>query len=314
LLTFAGSASIDTLTEILGSVTFDNQNNRAPLGARTINFAVSDGSLITNQSVVIDVIASLSATISTSATLLSFTETDAATTVDPDVTIVAGGGSMSDIIASASVRFSAGFVASQDVLEFDPVAGVSGSYDAAGGVLSFSGTANIDTYQSLLRSVRYSNAATGTALVTGDRTLEFGIVNNGVQATATRDLRVSAASDERLIQNYLDANSLTSEKTASGLHYIVEQEGNGNFPNANSQVTVNYKGFLLDGTMFDGADNATFSLQGVIAGWTEGIPRFSVGGKGQLLIPSALAYGSMSLPGIPANSVLRFEVELLSFV
>lgn len=83
-----------------------------------------------------------------------------------------------------------------------------------------------------------------------------------------------------LIPHYLEANSLASQRTELGLHYIVEQEGNGSFPTATSSVTVNYEGFLLDGTRFDGNDDITFSLQQVMAGWTEGIPKFPVGGSG----------------------------------
>ncbi|MCP4890269.1 MAG: peptidylprolyl isomerase, partial [Planctomycetaceae bacterium] len=110
-------------------------------------------------------------------------------------------------------------------------------------------------------------------------------------------------------------NDLTSEVTASGLHYIVTQEGDGNFPNENSSVTVNYVGTLLNGQEFDANDDITFSLQQVITGWTEGIPKFSVGGSGILIIPSDLAYGPASpSPAIPPNSILKFDIDLLGFV
>jgi FKBP-type peptidyl-prolyl cis-trans isomerase FkpA len=87
-----------------------------------------------------------------------------------------------------------------------------------------------------------------------------------------------------------------------------------NFPNINSLVTVAYKGTLTDGTIFDqsSSSGATFPLSNVIQGWQEGIPLFSEGGSGILLIPSALGYGSQPVGNIPENSVLIFEVTLLN--
>ncbi len=198
------------------------------------------------------------------------------------------------------------------MLEFDPATGIVGAFDSATGILSFTGTAPVSVYQSLLRSVRYANGTTGSGLVVGDRTLEFAVVSNGVRATAARTMHVSAASQERLIQNYLTANGLTSQRTASGLHVIVDQTGNGTFPTIDDSVRVNYRGFLLDGTSFDNNDNVTFPLRNVIVGWQEGIPFFSEGGSGQLIIPSALAYGAAgSPPNIPPNAILRFEIDLV---
>lgn len=121
------------------------------------------------------------------------------------------------------------------------------------------------------------------------------------------------AKDIELIEQYLADNNLQAERTLSGLFYIVDKEGNGNFPATNSQVTVRYTGYFLDGKIFDQSTEfgVTFNLQGVIRGWTEGIPKFSVGGEGKLLIPSKLGYGPNDRQGIPANSVLIFDVKLL---
>ena len=95
---------------------------------------------------------------------------------------------------------------------------------------------------------------------------------------------------------------------------IVNNTGNGDVPDINSIVTVAYKGTLTDGTIFDqsGTSGATFPLSNVIQGWQEGIPLYSEGGSGILLIPSALGYGSQAVGSIPANSVLIFEVTLLN--
>lgn len=123
--------------------------------------------------------------------------------------------------------------------------------------------------------------------------------------------------DDNAILNYLKKEGLSgnAKKTASGVYYIVETEGSGKQPDINALVTVHYKGSLLNGTVFDSSydrgEPISFPLSGVIKGWQDGIPMLKEGGKGILLIPSGLAYGSRSMGSIPANSVLRFDVELL---
>ena len=120
--------------------------------------------------------------------------------------------------------------------------------------------------------------------------------------------------DEDIILQYISDNNLNAEPTGSGLYYVINSTGNGEFPNINSLVTVAYKGTLTDGTTFDqsSSNGITFTLSNVIQGWQEGIPLFSEGGSGILLIPSALGYGSQSVGNIPENSVLIFEVTLLN--
>ena len=101
--------------------------------------------------------------------------------------------------------------------------------------------------------------------------------------------------------------------TASGLRYRDIVVGTGDQPSSSSAtVRVNYEGRLLDGSRFDGNDGTSFALNQVIAGWTEGLASMRVGGRRQLVIPANLAYGATARPGIPANSTLVFEVELLS--
>lgn len=120
--------------------------------------------------------------------------------------------------------------------------------------------------------------------------------------------------DEDIILQYISDNNLNAEPTGSGLYYVINSTGNGEFPNINSLVTVAFKGTLTDGTTFDqsSSNGITFPLSNVIQGWQEGIPLFSEGGSGILLIPSALGYGSQSVGNIPENSVLIFEVTLLN--
>jgi FKBP-type peptidyl-prolyl cis-trans isomerase FklB len=103
--------------------------------------------------------------------------------------------------------------------------------------------------------------------------------------------------------------------TASGLQYEVVQEGTGATPKAEDQVKVHYEGKLLDGTVFDSSiarnEPATFPLNQVIAGWTEGVQLMKEGAKYTFTIPAALAYGETGSGPIPANSTLIFSVELI---
>ena len=103
--------------------------------------------------------------------------------------------------------------------------------------------------------------------------------------------------------------------TASGLQYEVVSEGKGESPKATDTVKVHYTGTLTDGTKFDSSydrnEPAEFPVGGVIKGWTEALMMMKPGAKWKLAIPSDLAYGPQGRPGIPANSVLLFDVELM---
>ncbi|MCY1373512.1 FKBP-type 22 kDa peptidyl-prolyl cis-trans isomerase [compost metagenome] len=105
--------------------------------------------------------------------------------------------------------------------------------------------------------------------------------------------------------------------TASGLQYEVLKKAEGVQPKATDVVTVHYEGKLTDGSVFDSSvergSPIDLPVSGVIPGWVEGLQLMHVGEKYKLYIPSELAYGEQSpSPAIPANSVLVFELELLS--
>ncbi|PIE20682.1 MAG: peptidylprolyl isomerase [Neptuniibacter caesariensis] len=104
--------------------------------------------------------------------------------------------------------------------------------------------------------------------------------------------------------------------TESGLQYEELVAGKGKQPAADDTVKVHYRGTLIDGTEFDSSyarnEPVSFSLDGVIAGWKEGVPMIKEGGKARLVIPADLAYGPRGMGNaIGPNEVLIFEIELL---
>ncbi|AXP82876.1 putative FKBP-type peptidyl-prolyl cis-trans isomerase [Mariniflexile rhizosphaerae] len=122
------------------------------------------------------------------------------------------------------------------------------------------------------------------------------------------------ALNEQQISDYIAENNLDAQRSDSGLYYIIEEPGTGDQPTSTSDVTVAYKGYFLNGSVFNqsNAQGISFNLQEVIRGWTEGITYFKEGGRGKLLIPAHLGYGNVSRKGIPAGFVLIFDIELIA--
>ncbi len=179
----------------------------------------------------------------------------------------------------------------------------------------------------------FKNAALPPFAKTGDK-ISFFVkmvsVKTAEEFKKEQELEASKQNkiDEALIQEYLTKNKIKATKTASGMYYIISQPGKGDNAKAGQDVTMNYTGKLLDGTIFDSnlledfghVSPFTFKLGSgqVIRGWDEGIALLNVGAKGTLIIPSSMAYGSRAMPGgaknpkgIPANSVLVFDVEMV---
>lgn len=127
-----------------------------------------------------------------------------------------------------------------------------------------------------------------------------------------------AAANLKAGQDFLEANKNKPGIVAlpSGLQYEVITEGNGAKPLASNNVTCHYTGTLIDGTVFDSSvrrgQPATFPLNAVIKGWTEGLQLMAIGSKWRFFIPPHLGYGDRQVGGqIGPNSTLIFEVELL---
>ena len=129
-----------------------------------------------------------------------------------------------------------------------------------------------------------------------------------------------AAANLKAGQDFLEANQKKPGVVAlpSGLQYEILVEGMGPRPVATNKVTCHYHGTLIDGTVFDSSvrrgQPATFPLNGVIKGWTEGVQLMPAGSKWRFYIPPHLAYGDRQVSAqIGPNSTLIFDVELISF-
>lgn len=132
-------------------------------------------------------------------------------------------------------------------------------------------------------------------------------------AMAETGKKLKAEGEAYLAENAKKDGIIT---TASGLQYTVLKEGAGKSPKATDTVVCHYEGFLTNGTVFDSSiqrgEPAAFPLNGVIAGWTEGLQLMKEGGKNRFFIPYHLAYGEAGAAGsIPPYAALIFDVELI---
>jgi len=138
-----------------------------------------------------------------------------------------------------------------------------------------------------------------------------------LQAKRVAEQKASSDKNKKEGETFLAGNKSKAgvKTTASGLQYMVEKEGTGAKPKATDTVKVNYLGTKIDGTKFDSSYDrgqpATFPLNGVIKGWSEGLQLMPVGSKYKLFVPSDLAYGENGPGQIGPNATLIFEVELL---
>ena len=134
-------------------------------------------------------------------------------------------------------------------------------------------------------------------------------------ASQVDEVRSASTAGENFLNQNKNAKGVHT--TPSGLQYKINHQTKGKSPKATDTVTVEYEGRLIDGTVFDstamhGNKPATFPLNGVIPGWTEGLQLMNEGSNFTFYIPADLAYGDQSpSPLIPANSTLIFDVKLI---
>ncbi len=148
--------------------------------------------------------------------------------------------------------------------------------------------------------------STGSGAIPADEPVAFDIKLLGI------DLVTNANRKE--IKAYAAKKGWKLDSLASGLYYVIDTPGTGANPTASSTVVVSYKGYFTDETVFDGS-TITIALNNVIKGWQQGIPLFKKGGKGKLLIPSKLGYGSSGSGSgkIGPGKVLIFDIDLIDF-
>jgi FKBP-type peptidyl-prolyl cis-trans isomerase FklB len=143
-------------------------------------------------------------------------------------------------------------------------------------------------------------------------------IQSRVMAARQKELQETAGKNLVEGKAFLEANRKKEgvKTSSSGLQYKVLADGNGKTPKAADEVTVHYRGALIDGTEFDSSYKRgkplTLKVNGVIRGWTEALQMMKEGSRWQLFIPPDLAYGERAMGRIPPNSTLIFEVELIS--
>ncbi|MDG2425032.1 MAG: FKBP-type peptidyl-prolyl cis-trans isomerase [Flavobacteriales bacterium] len=159
----------------------------------------------------------------------------------------------------------------------------------------------------------FADVAAEAATMTTDQANE--IMRNIMQSREAAEGEANSAEGAAFLAENGKAEGVVT--TDSGLQYRVDREGDGASPTASDNVTVNYHGTLICGTVFDSSYDrgqpASFGLSQVISGWTEGLQTMKIGGQTTFYIPSELAYGSRKTGEvIGANSTLIFKVELIS--
>lgn len=121
------------------------------------------------------------------------------------------------------------------------------------------------------------------------------------------------ADEVQKVEEYLTTNSITATKHCSGMYYSILDPGTGQAPEVCDGVGVKYIGKLTDGQIFDEtATPVSFNLRSLIGGWQLGIPLIKTGGKIRLFIPPSLGYGSQATGSVPANSILVFDIDLVT--
>ncbi len=217
------------------------------------------------------------------------------------------------LIAATASAFLAGFAASPVFAQDDKLASDEAKASYGLGMMigeSLKPYGDVD-YDLIVEALKAQHAGEETLLSMED-------AQATLQARQQRLAATAAAEAGKAGEGFLAENATREGVTVtdSGLQYEVMTEGDGAKPTVDDTVSVHYVGTLMDGTEFDSSvargEPATFPLQGVIPGWTEGVQLMNVGSKFRFVIPSDLAYGDRGAgQAIGPGETLVFEVELL---
>jgi FKBP-type peptidyl-prolyl cis-trans isomerase len=176
---------------------------------------------------------------------------------------------------------------------------------------------NLDVYTAGIRDAlnkkdpRLSNEEIRTTIVN---------LQSRVSATQQKEFKETAEKNLAAGKAFLEENKKKEgvKTLPSGLQYVVLSEGKGPSPQISDKVKVNYRAFLPNGTEVDSTytkgEAVTLPVNGLIKGWTEALQMMKEGSKWRIFVPADLAYGEKQLGGIPPNSTLIFEIELVSVV
>jgi FKBP-type peptidyl-prolyl cis-trans isomerase len=173
-------------------------------------------------------------------------------------------------------------------------------------------------YNWLVRGLKDAQAGGPTLMTEQEMGSTLNQFQKGIGAKQEKKRQEIAEKNKRDGEAFLAANKTKPGVVTltDGLQYKVITNGGGPTPGSNDFVTVNYRGTFIDGREFDSSAKAghpiQFGVGNVVHGWTEALTQMKVGSKWQLFVPAGLAYGERGRPGIEPNSVLIFEIELIS--
>jgi len=164
------------------------------------------------------------------------------------------------------------------------------------------------------------DALSGTKALLGQEEMQKTLLELQKRVAAARQKELKERTERNLSEGkaFLEGNKKKEgvKTLPSGLQYKVLTEGSGKTPKAADNVTINYKGTFINGSEFDSSYKrgkpTTFQVDKVVKGWTEALQLMKEGSKWELFIPPELGYGERGTGPIPPNSVLIFEVELIS--
>ncbi|MEN8187865.1 MAG: peptidylprolyl isomerase [Bacteroidota bacterium] len=176
---------------------------------------------------------------------------------------------------------------------------------------------NVAEGQDIVDSIAQDDKIESVEIIkVGEAAEKFNAIEAFRSFEGERERRIAEA--KKQMDAELDKIAAGFDKTDSGLRYQIIQKGNGKKAEKGNQISVHYKGQLVDGTVFDSSYSRkqpidfTVGIGQVIKGWDEGLQLLQVGDKARLVIPSELAYGSQGAGGvIPPNATLIFDVELM---
>jgi FKBP-type peptidyl-prolyl cis-trans isomerase FkpA len=143
-------------------------------------------------------------------------------------------------------------------------------------------------------------------------TMMVGGCDKAVDKDCSAVTAVAPTNEVSDLQAYISAKGITAVADTRGFFYTISRAGSTVHPTVCNTVKVNYQAFLSNGTQFDGANNKSFGLSGLIDGWKEGIPLIGEGGTITLYLPPTLGYGVTGSGPVPGNAITIFQIDLLT--